>query len=152
MDLKFLESYILHVPMATKAFIKPQISILPWILNSLPMENINRKMCPVCGEVIRGRLDKKFCSDECRVYFNNAKYRNKHKSMAQSRDLATIYSTTLLLYEQNSRFLLKFLLSASKICKIFYTFGVYISKKVLRHDQSCFCIIFIVVSCIDIMC
>lgn len=116
------------------------------------MENRKRKICPVCGGEIHGRTDKKFCSADCRIYFHNIEYRNKNKSVAKDKDLATIYSTTLLLYEQNSRFLLNFILASAKICKIFYTFGVFISKKILRHDKSCFCIIFIVVSHIDIMC
>ena len=29
------------------------------------------KKCPECSEVIRGRADKKFCSDACRNAFNN---------------------------------------------------------------------------------
>lgn len=29
------------------------------------------KKCPVCNEKIRGRSDKKFCSDYCRNSFNN---------------------------------------------------------------------------------
>ena len=29
------------------------------------------KKCPECGEVILGRADKKFCSDQCRNTFNN---------------------------------------------------------------------------------
>ena len=29
------------------------------------------KECPECGEIIRGRADKKFCSDSCRNAFNN---------------------------------------------------------------------------------
>ena len=93
------------------------------------MENIERKICPVCGREIHGRTDKKFCSADCRIYFHNIEYRNKNKSAAKDKDLATIYSTTLLLYEQNSRFLLNFILAAARICKIFYTFGVFISKK-----------------------
>lgn len=28
--------------------------------------------CPECGDKIRGRADKKFCSDACRNAFNNA--------------------------------------------------------------------------------
>jgi predicted nucleic acid-binding Zn ribbon protein len=30
-----------------------------------------RKACPVCGDAIIGRIDKKFCSDQCRNEFNN---------------------------------------------------------------------------------
>lgn len=31
----------------------------------------NKKKCPVCGDSITGRADKKFCSDQCRTTFNN---------------------------------------------------------------------------------
>jgi predicted nucleic acid-binding Zn ribbon protein len=30
------------------------------------------RLCPECGEKIKGRSDKKFCSDACRNAFNNA--------------------------------------------------------------------------------
>lgn len=116
------------------------------------MDDRKRKVCPVCSREIYGRTDKKFCSADCRIYFHNIEYRNKNKWVAKDKDLATIYSTTLLLYEQNSRFLLNFILAAAKICKIFYTFGSFISKKRLHHDKSCFCIIFIVVGFTDFMC
>lgn len=29
------------------------------------------KKCPECGEIIKGRVDKKFCSDLCRNAYNN---------------------------------------------------------------------------------
>lgn len=32
---------------------------------------MEKRMCPECGEVITGRIDKKFCSDMCRNAFNN---------------------------------------------------------------------------------
>ncbi|MBN1598874.1 MAG: DUF2116 family Zn-ribbon domain-containing protein [Bacteroidales bacterium] len=30
-----------------------------------------KRICPVCGDTIFGRIDKKFCSDQCRTEFNN---------------------------------------------------------------------------------
>ena len=30
------------------------------------------KVCPECGDKIRGRADKKFCSDACRNAHNNS--------------------------------------------------------------------------------
>ena len=30
-----------------------------------------KKTCPVCGDTFTGRVDKKFCSDQCRTEFNN---------------------------------------------------------------------------------
>lgn len=32
------------------------------------------KQCPECGEPIKGRIDKKFCSDLCRNSFNNRQH------------------------------------------------------------------------------
>jgi len=32
---------------------------------------MEKRTCPECGEVITGRIDKKFCSDMCRNAFNN---------------------------------------------------------------------------------
>jgi len=37
-----------------------------------------KKSCPVCGDPIIGRIDKKFCSDQCRNTYNNQ--RNIHSS------------------------------------------------------------------------
>lgn len=34
----------------------------------------NNRPCPVCGDQIFGRIDKKFCSDQCRNTFNNERY------------------------------------------------------------------------------
>ncbi len=31
----------------------------------------NKRRCPECGDPVYGRLDKKFCSDQCRNAFNN---------------------------------------------------------------------------------
>ncbi|MEO6304578.1 MAG: hypothetical protein ABIP51_15570 [Bacteroidia bacterium] len=32
---------------------------------------MEKRTCPECGEIIKGRVDKKFCSDMCRNAFNN---------------------------------------------------------------------------------
>jgi hypothetical protein len=32
---------------------------------------MEKRLCPECEEPIRGRIDKKFCSDACRNTFNN---------------------------------------------------------------------------------
>lgn len=31
----------------------------------------DKRLCPECGEPIKGRVDKKFCSDACRNAYNN---------------------------------------------------------------------------------
>ena len=45
------------------------------------MTELSEKSCPECGSPIRGRADKKFCSDECRSSFNNAKNRSTNNML-----------------------------------------------------------------------
>jgi hypothetical protein len=35
------------------------------------MAKTAEKLCQDCGEKIMGRIDKKFCSDQCRISYNN---------------------------------------------------------------------------------
>ena len=35
------------------------------------MPSQEKRLCLECGEPFRGRVDKKFCSDLCRISFNN---------------------------------------------------------------------------------
>jgi len=35
------------------------------------MAEVESKICLECGNKLTGRVDKKFCSDQCRVSFNN---------------------------------------------------------------------------------
>ena len=35
------------------------------------MAKTEEKTCLECGEKIKGRADKKFCSDQCRITYNN---------------------------------------------------------------------------------
>lgn len=32
---------------------------------------VNKRACLDCGDIVRGRADKKFCSDQCRNNYNN---------------------------------------------------------------------------------
>lgn len=37
------------------------------------------KLCPQCGDPIKGRIDKKFCSDDCRNAYHNEKNRDANQ-------------------------------------------------------------------------
>lgn len=39
---------------------------------------MEERHCLDCGEIIRGRLDKKFCSDQCRNNYNNRLHRDEY--------------------------------------------------------------------------
>lgn len=43
------------------------------------MAKIQEKVCLECGDKMKGRADKKFCSDQCRVSFNNRLNRDETK-------------------------------------------------------------------------
>jgi predicted nucleic acid-binding Zn ribbon protein len=45
------------------------------------MENYPIKICQSCGTALSGRLDKKFCSDQCRSTFNNRSKREYEKDI-----------------------------------------------------------------------
>jgi len=38
-------------------------------------------VCSVCGTVLKGRLDKKYCSDQCRYIANNEKKRKTDRAI-----------------------------------------------------------------------
>lgn len=46
-----------------------------------------KRICPVCGDQIFGRVDKKFCSDQCRNTFNN---QSKGYSTSYVRQVNTV--------------------------------------------------------------
>ena len=53
---------------------------------------MEKLLCPECDEVLKGRIDKKFCSDMCRNSFNNKQnsdsnnfVRNVNNSLRKNR-------------------------------------------------------------------
>ncbi len=89
-----------------------------------------RAKCPICGNKVVGRSDKKFCSDGCRVFYNNLKYRKKHKSISQNRDIAQVFTNAVFLNNEKSYLLLKILKVLSHLFKIISIFGSLIIKNI----------------------
>lgn len=45
------------------------------------------RKCNQCGEKIRGRADKKFCSDYCRNSYNNKFYKNRKSLIRNTNNM-----------------------------------------------------------------
>lgn len=82
---------------------------------------MNRKKCPVCGKEVNGRSDKKFCSDECRTFFNNALGRRRRAR--NKKQLNAIRSNIMEMERVNAKILLRILSWVSKVFKIMSTFA-----------------------------
>ena len=52
---------------------KWQVALHSWPLYPAPvkLKNMENRTCLECGEALKGRSDKKFCSDYCRNSYNN---------------------------------------------------------------------------------
>lgn len=86
------------------------------------------RRCPVCGSVIAGRVDKIFCSDDCRVHYHNIRYRKRHRIIDKDRYMLELCGNATFLLEKKSYTLLKFIVILSGICKIISTFGAPMLK------------------------
>ncbi len=79
------------------------------------------RRCPSCGKEVIGRTDKKFCSDECRIFYNNSA--RKRKRIRNQRKIRAIIANTRELERADARFLLKMLERISKVFKLLSTFA-----------------------------
>ena len=61
------------------------------------------KSCPECGSPIKGRVDKKFCSDECRSSYNNAKNRSTNNMMRRINGVLKRNRDILKSYNPNGK-------------------------------------------------
>lgn len=95
-----------------------------------------KRKCPVCGSVIAGRVDKIFCSDDCRVHYHNVRYRKRHRVIDKDRYMLELCGNATFLLEKKSYTLLKFIVILSGICKIISTFGSPILKGERKTDKN----------------
>lgn len=71
------------------------------------------RKCPVCGKNVNGRSDKKFCSDECRIFYNNALGRRRRAR--NGKQLNAIRSNIMEMDRANAKILLRILSWISKV-------------------------------------
>ena len=67
------------------------------------MTELSEKSCPECGSPIRGRADKKFCSDECRSSFNNTKNRSTNNMLRRINGVLKRNRDILLKYNPDGK-------------------------------------------------
>jgi hypothetical protein len=64
------------------------------------MENV-RKTCPVCGSMLSGRSDKKFCDDGCRTTFNNRRWQQESEDIRKTDSILRRNRKILQSYSQS---------------------------------------------------
>lgn len=75
-----------------------------------------KRICPVCGKEVNGRSDKKFCSDECRTFYNNSLGRRRRAR--NRKQLNAIRFNIMEMERADSRFLLRTLSWISKVFRV----------------------------------
>ena len=65
------------------------------------MEN-QKKACPVCGSVLTGRSDKKFCDDGCRTTYNNRRWQQESEDIRKTHAILRRNRRILLSYSSSS--------------------------------------------------
>ncbi|MBR5073835.1 MAG: DUF2116 family Zn-ribbon domain-containing protein [Bacteroidales bacterium] len=74
------------------------------------------RKCPVCGKEVNGRSDKRFCSDECRIFYNNSLGRTRRAR--NRKQLGAIRSNIMELERADAKFMLKILSWISKVFRV----------------------------------
>lgn len=82
------------------------------------------RLCPVCGGKVAGRSDKRFCSDECRTYYNNRRRESVRIPERCRNDLRTIRSALAKIASADAKFLLKMVLALCRLCEILTIFAL----------------------------
>ena len=81
------------------------------------------KRCPVCGEKVIGRIDKKFCCDGCRTHANNLRHREQIRISRRRDDVGRIEKDLVTLSGEGGGRYLKIIAAVTLFCKIMYKFG-----------------------------
>lgn len=63
---------------------------------------MDEKRCPECGKRVIGRIDKKFCSPECKTSFNNYRNRSDNSLMLRINRILKRNRDILLLYKNGN--------------------------------------------------
>lgn len=84
------------------------------------MEDV--KLCPVCGERVIGRSDKKYCCDGCRIVAANRRGNEARKRLKESDAINSINRDIKVLEGERGGRYIKFIALITRFCKILYKF------------------------------
>lgn len=94
-----------------------------------------KRFCLYCQEPISGRVDKKFCSDQCRNTFNNEK---NAISETHIRQINSILRKNRKLLEEQSGQINKKIITLNTIAIAGFNFNYYTSTFTNKRGQTYF--------------
>jgi predicted nucleic acid-binding Zn ribbon protein/YHS domain-containing protein len=98
------------------------------------MMESSEKTCPECGSPIRGRVDKKYCSDECRSSYNNAKNRVTYLMLRRINAVLKKNRDLLLKFNPNG----KAIIARSKLQSAGFNFNYHTNSYTTKSGKTYF--------------
>lgn len=80
------------------------------------------RVCLNCGTPLFGRSDKKFCSHNCRSYYNNIIYKKRHNTAEKNSYIKLIINSLSLMQDRKRYRLIKIIFFLTTIFKIISNF------------------------------
>lgn len=80
------------------------------------------KLCPVCGERVIGRSDKRYCSDSCRILAANQRGNEARKRLRESDAVCSINRDLKVMEGKRGCRYIKLIALITRFCKILYKF------------------------------
>ena len=96
-----------------------------------------KKYCPECEDVIRGRIDKKFCSDACRSLYHNRQ--NAVRSATLKWIDKRLKRNRTILEKLHDRCNPKYGVPLKQVEHMGFTFDFYTHKETLEKKEYVFC-------------
>lgn len=98
--------------------------------------NIQPNRCLECGEVVLGRVDKKFCSDNCRSAYNN-KRRIINQTNVKKVNMILVRNRSIL-YDLSTRFKEDTLVTTFQLKMMGFDFAFFTHQTTDRRGKPMF--------------
>jgi len=87
------------------------------------MEMNQTRKCLECGRPVAGRIDKKYCCDDCRTSAWNRQYRERKRSARDGSPIGRIEKDLQEMANGKCFVGIKIIALVTRFCKIMYKFG-----------------------------